>query len=150
MLSPRAGDFAEEMRAFLADRFHIAVRVRIVAEGAGHRVYQLAKPQNRHLVDVRSVRELPPVRRVQRVLVVEPAELIAGKVISFQRRKGSPKSFSDQRDLAVLLLAFPELKADAGPVRERLLAASADAEVLAAWEELVSREVRPEDEECGY
>ena len=150
VLSPRAADFAEEMRAFLADRFHIAVRVHSVAGGAGHRVYQLRKPKNRHLVEVRPVGVLPPTRRVGGLLVVEPAELIANKVVSAEHRKGSPKSFSDQRDLAVLLLAFPELKTEAGEVRQRLIAAGADAAMLAAWEALVARDIVAEDEDAGY
>src|ERR1700722_9265976 len=53
--STRAVELAEELRAFLNQRFHIAVRVREVREGLGYRIYQVQKPKNRHLVDFRPV-----------------------------------------------------------------------------------------------
>ena len=59
ILSPRAAEFAEELRGHLAQKFQIAVRIRTVADGKGHRLYQVSKPRNRHLVDVRSVEALP-------------------------------------------------------------------------------------------
>src|SRR5580693_5272696 len=52
ILSTHAAELAEELRKLLADRFHIAVRVRVVADGHGFRVFQLRKPKNRHLADV--------------------------------------------------------------------------------------------------
>ena len=88
--------------------------------------------------------------RIAHVLVVSPEELVAGKVQAYHRRRGHPKSGTDWRDLAELLLAFPELKSALGPVRERLLAAGADASLLATWEEIVAQEIRPEDDEDGY
>src|SRR5580698_7513108 len=60
ILSTRALEFAEELRAHLAARFHIAVRIRQVASGKGHRLFQLRQPKNRHLADVRQVSHLPP------------------------------------------------------------------------------------------
>src|SRR5437588_4290349 len=118
IMSPRAEELAEELRAFLNKRFHIAVRVRRVREGLGYRIYQVQKPENRHLVDIRPVAELPPAKQVKKVLVVTPPELIAGKVSAWVRRRGKPKAGSDWRDLAVLLLTFPELKREEGPVME--------------------------------
>jgi hypothetical protein len=59
------------------------------------------------------------------VLVVAPADLIAGKVIAYHQRRGQPKSGTDWRDVAMLLLTFPELKRDPGRVRDCLLAAGA-------------------------
>src|SRR5262249_51327082 len=79
VMSLRAAELAEELRAFLNKRFHIAVRVRNVREGLNYRIYQVRRPKNRHLVDVRPVSELPPTKRVKKVLVVAPAELIANK-----------------------------------------------------------------------
>lgn len=144
--SPRAEVLAEELRQFLNKRFHIAVRVRSVREGIGYRIYQVQKPKNRHLVDVRPVDVLPPCQRVEKVLVVTPPELIAGKVVAWRQRQGKPKAGSDWRDLAALLLTFPELKTAEGPVAERLRAAGASVEVMAAWEELVAQEILPEDD----
>lgn len=144
--SPRAEELAEELRSFLNKRFHIAVRVRSVREGIGYRIYQVQKPKNRHLVDVRPVDVLPPCQRVEKVLVVTPPELIAGKVLAWRQRQGKPKAGSDWRDLAALLLTFPELKTAEGLVAERLHAAGASAEVMAAWKELVAQEITPEDD----
>src|SRR5580704_3768274 len=49
VVSTRAKELAEELRAYLNERFHIAVRVRNIREGLGYRVYQVRKPENRHL-----------------------------------------------------------------------------------------------------
>lgn len=153
ILSPRAKDLAEEIRVFLHDRFQIAVRTRRVKEGIGYRIYQARKPKNRHLVDLRSVESLPATQRVEDVLILAPADLIAAKSIALTQRRGKPKSGTDWRDLAMLLLAFPELKTDSGLVRERLEAAVAEgaaASVLDAWKDLVSQEILPADEDDGF
>jgi hypothetical protein len=148
--SPRAAELAEELRAYLNQKFHIAVRTRSVREGLGYRIYPVRKPANRHLVDVRPVPTLPPAQRVKGVLVVTPPELIAGQVAALTRRRGKPKAGTDWRDLAMLLLTFPELKAEEGPVAERLRAAGAADEVLAAWKDLVAQEILPDDEDAGF
>jgi hypothetical protein len=147
ILSPRAAELAEELREFLADRFEIAVRVRQVKQGVGYRIYQLQKPSNRHLVDIRLSDRNPPTERIEDVLVVAPAELIAIKVIAYTARRDQPKAGTDWRDIAMLLLAFPELKQAQGPVLKRLEAAAVDEEVLAAWQDLASREIRPQDDD---
>jgi hypothetical protein len=121
-----------------------------VREGIGFRVYQVRKPKNRHLIDVRPVGELPPAKRVRKVLVVSPPELIANKVVSMVGRQHKAKGLIDQADLYRLLLAFPELKTVSGPVAERLQAAGAAADVLAAWKKLVAQAIEPEDEDAGY
>jgi hypothetical protein len=148
--SNRAEELAEELRSFLNQRFHIAVRVRKIRDGLGYRIYQVRKPENRHLVDVRPVTELPPAQRVKKVLVVTPPELLAGKVAAWVRRRGKPKAGTDWRDLAMLLLTFPELNTEEGPVMERLRLAGADDSVIAAWKDLVAQEILPEDEDAGY
>ena len=145
--STRAAEIAEALRVHLNAQFQIAVRAREIGEGRGYRVYQIQKPKNRHLADVRSVTVLPPARRIGGILVVVPEELIAGKLIAFHRRQGTPKSGTDWRDLAVLLLAFPELKTESGPVRQRLEAAAAEPSVIAAWERLVAQAIEAERDE---
>ena len=150
LLSTRAAELAQELRDYLKGRFHIAVRVRQVGEGRGYRLFQVRKSGNRHLVDVRPVETLPLAQRIAKVLVVAPAELIARKVIAYHQRRGQPKSGTDWRDLAMLLLTFPELKRDPGPVAERLRATGADAAVLALWKELVAQEIRPADEDDEF
>jgi hypothetical protein len=148
--STRAEELAEELRQYLNKRFHIAVRVRTVREGIGYRIHQVRKPENRHLIDVRPVAELPPGQRVRKVLVVAPPELIANKMVSMVSRQHKPKGLIDRADLYRLLLAFPDLKTEEGPVADRLRAAAADEGVMAAWRELVAQPIEPEDEDAGY
>lgn len=150
IVSTNGSACAEAVRAHLADRFHIAARVREVAGGKGFRIYQLRKPHNRHLVDVRPVEVLPPTQLVDDLLVVSPPELIANKVVAMSRRRGKPKGGTDWRDIAVLLLKFPHLKATQGAVSERLAAASADAEALKAWEGLVAQQITAEADEDEF
>lgn len=146
LLSPRAGELAEEMRSHLSDKFHVAIRVRQVADGRGFRLYQIQKTGNRHLVDIRLVASLPPARRIAEVLVASPEELIALKVIAYHLRRGQPKSGTDWRDIAMLLLTFPDLKHEDGLVLERLKAENADEEALTLWRELVNQEIQAEDD----
>jgi len=148
--SPRAGGLAEKVRAFLQERFHITVCVLEMKEGVGFRIFQVKKPSNRHLVDVRQAFNLPPAKRVKKVLVATPPELIANKVISMVGRGNRPQGFQDQADLYRLLLTFPALKKEEGPVAERLRAAEADEDVMAAWKELVAQDIQPEDEDGKF
>ena len=134
IMSPRAVELAEEIRSFLNKKFHIAVRVRSVREGIGYWIYQVRKPDNRHLVDVRPVDALPPAQRIEDVLVVTPPELIAGKVAAYLRRRGKPKAGTDWRDLAMLLLTLPELKKEQGAVSEALRSMQASEDVMKAAE----------------
>jgi len=148
--STQAEHLANELRAFLNERFHIAVRVRTVREGVGFRVYQVRKPDNRHLADVRPVERLPPAEAIEHVLVVTPPELIANKVASMTSRAHKPKGIIDKADLYRLLLAFPDLKAEEGAVAERLRANGAGEAVLASWKAIVAEDIQPEDDDEGY
>lgn len=150
LLSPRAAELAEELRTHLSNHFHIAIRVRKVAAGRGYRLYQIQKSGNRHLVDIRFVPTLPPSRRIAQILVASPEELIALKVIAYHLRRGQPKSGTDWRDIAMLLLAFPELKTSGGLVAERLRAENAGEEVMKLWQELVDQEIQMTDEDDEF
>lgn len=150
LLTMSATALAGELGGFLRQRFQIAVRVRQVSEGRGLRLYQVRKSGNRHLADIRSVTALPPTERIDGVLVIAPADLIATKVAAYRQRRGQPKSGTDWRDLAMLLLTFPELKRDPTPVSERLLAAGADAETLAAWRDLAAQEIKAPAEDDDF
>lgn len=147
ILSTHAANLAEELRQHLATKFHIEVRVRDVSSGLGFRIFQLRQPKNRHLVDVRQVSSLPPTQLIAEIRVTALEELIAPKVISYCARRGQPKSGTDWRDLAVMLLAHPELKSNEGPVRNRLESLGADETVLQEWRALAELDIRPEDEE---
>ncbi len=141
ILSPRGPELAEELRAYLAQRFQIAVQIRTVADGLGHRIYQLRKPKNRHLVDIRSVESLPAYQVVDNVLVIPPAELICQKVVSKVNRSKSAKGPTDLTDIRRLLLTLPELKTLNGLVAGQLREVNAPAEVVAAWREIVGSEI---------
>jgi hypothetical protein len=150
LLSTRAEELAEELRAFLNRRFHIAVRVRSVKGGIGYRIYQLREPRNRHLVEVRAVESLPATKRVQDVLVLAPPELIASKLQSAVGRLKTAKGLTDSADLRRLLLAFPHLKTDSGPVRLCLRRSGNAPDLLAAWSELVAEDIQPDDDDSGF
>jgi hypothetical protein len=150
IVSPRAKELADELRQNLGARFHIAVRVRSVRDGIGYRLYQVLKPKNRHLVDVRAVDVMPAFQLIDDVPVVTPTEVIAGKVISCVRRKGKPKSFTDRRDLAHMLLRFPELKTQGGLVQQRLESLRAGDDAIALWRELVAEEIFAEEDDDEF
>ena len=83
LMSTRAAELAGELRDYLNERFHVAVRIREIGEGRGYRLYQVRKSGNRHLVDLRPVKTLPAAQRIADVLVMAPPDLIASKVISW-------------------------------------------------------------------
>ncbi|MEX2171151.1 MAG: hypothetical protein WD851_17660 [Pirellulales bacterium] len=147
ILSTRAAELAEELRSHLAAEFHVAVRVRVVASGKGFRVFQVRKPKNRHLADVRQIGELPPTQLIAEVRVPFPEELIAQKIVSLSNRLGQPKADTDRRDVKMLLLAFPDLKTEIGSVLDRLHVCHADDRALHEWRVLVAMEIKPEEEE---
>lgn len=146
IMSTRAADLAEEIRAFLAREFTIAARVRQVASGRGFRVFQLRQPKNRHLVDVRQVSVLPPNQLIAEVRIPTPEELIAQKVMSYTARKGQPKSGLDWRDLTLLLIAHPQLKSETGAVADRLAAATANQAAVDEWKNLVTVQITAESD----
>ena len=143
LLALNATDLAEEIRQMLSEQFQIAVRVREVKTGLGYRVYQLQKSGNRHLIDIRTVEQLPSFKRIEGVLIIAPADLIAQKVIAFYKRRGKPKAGTDWRDIAMLLLTFPEFKENPSLVANTLQNAQASAEVLAAWQDLAQQDIQP-------
>ena len=148
LISTRAVELAEELREHLSDRFHIAVRVRVIGAGKGYRLFQIHKPRNRHLVDLRPAEALPRAERIEDVLVMSPPELIAHKVISYQARRGQPKAGTDWRDLAMLLLTFPELKQEQGAVTEVLKSIGVNGDVMQTWRELVALKlIEPEEDD---
>jgi hypothetical protein len=150
ILSPRAAELAEELRVYLSQRFQIVVRIRNVANGLGHRLYQVRKPQNRHLVDIRAVEGLPAHREIEEVLEVPPVELISQKVQSMVHRSKSAKGTLDLADTQRLLLTFPDLKAFEGPVADCLRAAGAPSTTLEAWREIAAQEIVAEDDDEVY
>jgi hypothetical protein len=150
LLSTRARKLAQELKEHLSQEFHIALRVREIGDGKGYRLFQLQKSGNRHLVDLRPVQTLPAARCIDRIWVMAPAELLASKAIAFHQRRGKPKSGTDWRDIAMLLLKFPDLKCSPGPVEDYLRAAGADSTVLAVWPEFVSQPIQARDDDDEF
>jgi hypothetical protein len=146
ILSTRAKEVSEELRGGLSERFHIAVRVREIGDGKGFRIYQTRKGGNRHLADIRPVSRLPKTETVEQIRVLSPLELIVSKVISYHARRGKPKSGTDWRDIAVLLIRFPELVDSVGPL---LIDRGADQMLITVWNELSANnfELGDEDDE---
>lgn len=149
IMSTHATDLAEAVRAHLADSFHVAVRVREVAAGAGLRVYQVRKPKNRHLVDIRQVSVLPAFRRIDGIAVLDPAELTTLKAIAAAERVAQEKGLSDRLDLARLLRTFPALRAEEGEVADRLRARGASARTLELWREMALSQLGDDDDDMG-
>lgn len=143
LLSTDAKNLAEKLKKFLGDKFHIAVRIREIGD-KGLRIYQVRKEGNRHLIDIRPVTEFPELEIVENIQVLSPLELIVSKIISFQSRYGKPKSWTDRRDLAVLLLQFPELKEKVSAV---LKAKNVGEAVLETWAEIERQDFQIEDED---
>ncbi|MDX6384174.1 MAG: hypothetical protein QOK48_1747 [Blastocatellia bacterium] len=150
LISTRAVELAEELRAHLSDHFHIAVRVSVIGAGKGFRLFQIHKPRNRHLVDLRAAESLPRAERIEDVLVMSTPELIAHKVISCHARRGQPKAGTDWRDLAMLLLTFPELKKEHGAVGEALKRVEAADDVFNAWKDLVCQEIVEAEDDSEF
>lgn len=150
LVSTRAVELAEELREHLSERFHIAIRVRAIGDGKGYRLFQIQKPRNRHLVDLRTVKSLPHAERIEDVLVTSPPDLIAQKVISYHARRGQPKAGTDWRDLAMLLLTFPELKKERGAVSKALISTGAKDDVMKSWRELVAQEIAEPDDDGEF
>ncbi len=144
LLSTHGREFAEELREYLSEKFFIAVRVREIGEGKGFRVYQTRKEGNRHLVDVRPVEDFPETEKIENIRVLSPLELIVSKVISYHARRGKPKSGTDWRDLAVLLLQFPELKEKVLAVLEEKNVSEA---VLETWKNIKNQDFQVEDDD---
>jgi len=147
LISTCAVELAEELREHLSERFPIAVHESVIGAGKGYRLFQIHKPRNRHLVDLRPAESLPRAERIEDVLVMSPPELIAHKVVSYHGRRGQPKAGTDWRDLAMLLLTFPELKEEQGAVRQALASMNASEAALKTWGQLVTQEiVQPEED----
>ena len=153
VLSTRAAEVAEELRAHLNSKFGIAMRTRSVAGGIGFRVFQRRKEGNRHLVDVRQVDGFPPTEMAEGVRVPTAAVLVAQKVKAYAVRRAVPKGGTDWRDIGVLLTTYPHLKVADGEVAGLL---EVDPEATPAtrdtWREIVDTpiEVPGEDDDLAY
>jgi len=81
---------------------------------------------------------------------MSPSELIASELISYCRRRGKPKSGSDWRDIAILLLTFPTVKTDLGEVLACLQSSDPTSEILSLWRDIVAKEIVAEDDEDEF
>lgn len=148
VLSTNAEKLANEIRDLLAAKFHIAARVRSMTKaGAGFRVYQLMKPKNRSLVDVRQESHLPKTTTRRGVQFVEPVTLLAMKIKSYDARRNQIKGELDRTDIRRMLVTFPELRELHGKVSTKLLDDGASDAVLKIWYEFVHERLDPDSDE---
>ena len=83
--------------------------------------------------------------------VLTPAELIVSKVLSYDSRRGKPKSGTDWRDAAVLLRQFPQYKVADGEISQRLLDKDASATAMKSWQQLVEQDLtEDEDDDLNF
>lgn len=151
ILSNRAAELAQELREYLSERFHIAVRLREVAGGKGLRLYQVRKDGNRHLADIRSEQDLPDTQMIENLQVMSPVDLIVSKVLSYESRRGKPKSGTDWRDLGMLLNRFPELKSVDGRVSALLSQRGASEFAVNFWKQLTEQDFTvDEDDDLSF
>jgi hypothetical protein len=142
LLSTRTAKLATELRDYLNRKFRIFLLIRKLNKGNGRRIYQAMKSGDNHfLVDIRPVAKLPLAKNISQVPFLEPAELVANKLIAYHHRHEKPKADTDWRDIGMLLLTFPELKRETGLVAERLQTAGAKEAVFAVWKKLVAQEI---------
>jgi len=145
VLSTNAEALAEELRDYLAAKFHIAVRVRAMTKkSAGYRVYQAMRPKNRALVDVRQEDNLPETVSKRGVRFVEPVALLAMKVNSYVARRNQVKGDTDRIDIRRMLVTFPKLRKLGGEVTRKLISEGASDDVLKAWYGFVEERLDPD------
>lgn len=77
-------------------------------------------------------------------------DLVTSQVVVFDRRRGKSKAGTDWRDLAMLLLRFPELKVESGAVWGRLVAMGVDEGVFGLWREVVGTAIEGEEEDEDF
>jgi hypothetical protein len=150
ILSPRAAELAEELRAELAQRFQIDIRNRMIVPGFRYLLEQVRQPKNRGLVVLRRTDGLPDHQVVEDVLVAQPTDLICQRVVSMVDRPGTAREMMDLADIYRLLLTFPELKAREGQVARRLRESGAPDFVLDAWHDVAESEIVGEDYAAGF
>lgn len=147
IISNRAIELAEELKDHLSEAFHIAVRIREVASGKGLRLYQIRKEGNRHLADIRSELDLPDTQVIENLQVMSPVELIVSKILSYESRRGKPKSGTDWRDLGMLLTRFPELKSADGIISKLLSERGASEFAMDFWRQLAEQDFSVEEDD---
>ncbi|WP_071455757.1 hypothetical protein [Gloeomargarita lithophora] len=145
ILALQAQAFTTALNNHLHQKLPIAVRVREIKPGLAWRIYQIRKPENRHLADVRSVAQLPATEWIGNMQVLTPLELALNKLVAYHARRNQPKSGTDWRDLTLLLLRFPELKCQ---VSERLIQENYELEIQQTWASIATLELTQADD--GY
>ncbi len=137
IFSPTPRQTAEELAGALNQAFHVAVRVREIADGKAYRVYQLRNEGNRHLADVRIAEfSLDDAIEQEGIRYASLPLMVALKVSALAKRRLAPKGATDLADLRRLLLAHPELRTSEGPVVEAIARIGAGEDVVRAWNEL--------------
>jgi hypothetical protein len=137
IFTPTPRETAEALATALNQAFHVAVRIREIADGKAYRVYQLRNEGNRHLADFRIVEfPLDDATEQEGIRYASLPLMVAMKVSALAKRRLAPKGATDLADVRRLLLAHPELRDAEGPVAEAIRRIGAGDEVVRIWEEL--------------
>ncbi len=145
ILALQAIIFATDLQNHLHQKLPIAVETREIKPGQAWRIYQVHKPENRHLADVRSVEKLPETQLIGDIQILTPLELTMSKLVAYHARKNQPKAGTDWRDLTLLLLQFPELKS---AISERLQQGNYSQAIQQTWVQISTMELTQTDD--GY
>jgi hypothetical protein len=146
IVSNRAAELAETLCEQLSATFQIDVRNRRVEGNGRFRLDQIRDCGKRHLVDIDQIEPLPDHWVIEEILFPTPAELVARKAISYASRRGAAKSLLDLRDISVLMIRFPELRSETGPVAKCLNRLKVGNDILDAWKKVVTTEIRTESD----
>jgi hypothetical protein len=146
LMSTSAERIAEEICDRLTARFQRVFRARSPNPGA-FRIEEVRQPEDRHLVDVRQVTELPPSRTIEGIKVLAPADLVATKVISMVARARRDKGLTDEVDLHRLIHALPGLGVSYDDVADRLKRMRASDAAVSAWLEAARQPLEVDDDD---
>lgn len=83
-------------------------------------------------------------------VVIFGAQAVNAYVIAYHQRRNQPKAGTDWRDLAMLLLQFPQFKETPSLITEQLIANNAPPETLTLWQTLVTQDIQMADEDAEF
>lgn len=90
---------------------------------------------------------MPDTQLIEDLRVMSPVELIVSKVLSYESRRGKPKSGTDWRDLGMLLNRFPDLKSVKGKISARLSERGASEFAMIFWKQLAEQDFSVEEDD---
>lgn len=141
---------AQQLADYIEARLPMELEVTHAVKRDALIVRQANRDRGRRFVHVHEVAEFPAYRVIQGVRVLEPAITVAHKMLTLARRWSSATAGIDRRDVAYMLLAFPEFKNMEGPVSDAFAELEASPKTMELWKEIVEAPLLPEDDDEGY